>query len=136
MAFELTEHIERHLRDDAIAWLTTVTPSGKPAPRPVWFVWDGATITIYSQPNVAKLRHIAANPQVSVNFNSGATGGDIVVISGTAELVAGAPLPSEFPGMASKYADLIQAMGYETEWYNTYSEAIRVTPASAWTIGG
>jgi PPOX class probable F420-dependent enzyme len=135
MPFELTDMIERRLRDDVIAWLTTVTPSGKPAPRPVWFVWDGAAIIIYSQPNVAKLRHIAANPQVTVNFNSGATGGDIVVISGTAELVPGAPLPSEFPGMQDKYTAMIQAMGYEAEWYNTYSEAIRVTPVSAWTIG-
>lgn len=70
MAFELTGQIERHLRDDQIAWLTTVTPTGRPAPRPVWFVWDGTHINIYSEPNVAKLRHIAANNQVSLHFNS------------------------------------------------------------------
>jgi PPOX class probable F420-dependent enzyme len=135
MAFELTSQIERHLRDDTLAWLTTVTPSGRPTPRLVWFLWDGATITIYSQPGAAKLRHIAANPNVSVNFNSGATGGDVVVIAGTAELVEGAPLPAEAPGMADKYTAMIQAMGYQTEWFNSYSEAIRVTPVSAWTIG-
>jgi PPOX class probable F420-dependent enzyme len=135
MAFELTPQIERHLRDDTLAWLTTVTPGGRPAPRLVWFLWDGTTITIYSQPGAAKLRHIAANPNVSVNFNSGSTGGDAVVIAGTAELVDGAPPPSEFPGMADKYTAMIQAMGYQTEWYNSYSEAIRVTPSGAWTIG-
>ena len=32
MAFELTEQIERRLTSDLIAWLTTVTPAGRPAP--------------------------------------------------------------------------------------------------------
>jgi PPOX class probable F420-dependent enzyme len=91
MAFELTERIERHLTGDLIAWLTTVTPAGRPAPRPVWFVWDGAAIVIYSLNRGAKLRHIQANDQVAVHFNSNADGGDIVVISGRAELVPDAP---------------------------------------------
>ena len=91
MAFELTGRIERHLASDLIAWLTTVTPAGRPAPRPVWFVWDGAAITIYSLNYGAKLRHIQANDQVAVHFNSSADGGDVVVISGRAERVPDAP---------------------------------------------
>jgi Pyridoxamine 5'-phosphate oxidase len=43
MAFELTEQIEKHLVNDHIVWLTTVTPTGRPAPRPVWFTWDGTS---------------------------------------------------------------------------------------------
>src|SRR5436190_23754454 len=85
MAFELTERIERHLTGDLIAWLTTVTPAGRPAPRPVWFVWDGTVITVYSLNDGAKLRHLQANDQVAVHFNSSPDGGDGVVISGRAE---------------------------------------------------
>ena len=66
MAFELTEQIEKHLVHDKIVWLTTVTPGGRPAPRPVWFVWDGASFVIYSQPHGAKIKHIAANDQVTL----------------------------------------------------------------------
>jgi PPOX class probable F420-dependent enzyme len=66
----LTEQVQRHLSDEAIAWLTTVTPSGRPAPRPVWFFWDGTAITVYSQPDAAKLRHIAANDHVTVHFTT------------------------------------------------------------------
>lgn len=84
MAFALTRQIEKHLREDAIAWLTTVTPSGRPAPRPVWFSWDGTRITTYSQPHGAKLRHIAANGRLTVHFNCAPGGGDVVVISGRA----------------------------------------------------
>jgi PPOX class probable F420-dependent enzyme len=134
MAFEITEQIGKHLRDDQIVWLTTVTPSGRPAPRPVWFLWDGTNAIIYSLPGGAKLKHIAANDQVSLHFNSTPGGGDVVVISGRAEVVSEAPLPSALPGMLDKYRETIKAMGYTQEWYDSYNTAIRVTPDRAWAI--
>src|SRR5271167_1224684 len=108
MGFELTEQIERHLINDQIAWLTTVTPSGWPAPRPVGFVWDGSAITIYSLNSGAKQRHIAANDKVTLNFDSGPGGGDIVVIYGRAQIVTDAPPPSKFPGLLDKYLPTIE----------------------------
>ena len=135
MGFELTEQIERHLISDQIAWLTTVTPSGRPAPRPVWFVWDGSEITVYGLNGGAKQRHIAANDKVSVNFDSGPGGGDIVVIAGRARLVPDAPPPSRFPGLLDKYLPAVEAMGRPVQWFDdNYGEAIRITPESAWTI--
>ena len=38
----------RHLEGDRIIWLTTVGPHGTPQPSPVWFLWDGDTVLIYS----------------------------------------------------------------------------------------
>ena len=134
MAFELTEQIEKHLTHDEIIWLTTVTPSGRPAPRPVWFSWDGAVITIYTEPDGAKVRHLAANDQVTVNFNSTPFGTDVVVISGRAELVPDSPPPTRVPGLMEKYRARIEQMGYALEWFDSYSLAIRVTPERAWTI--
>ncbi|HLH82393.1 MAG TPA: TIGR03667 family PPOX class F420-dependent oxidoreductase [Trebonia sp.] len=129
MGFELTQQIERHLIGDQIAWLTTVTPFGWPAPRPVWFVWDGKAITIYSLNRGAKQRHIAANDKVTVHFDSGPGGGDIVVIYGRAELVPDAPPPSRFPGLLDKYLPTIEHMGQTAQWYDDeYSVAIRVVP--------
>ena len=136
MAFELTGQIEKHLVNDKIVWLTTVTPTGRPAPRPVWFIWDGAVIVIYSLPDGAKIRHIAGNDQVSLHFNSTTGGGDVVVISGRAEVVQGAQLPSKVPGLVDKYLDTIKEMGYTQEWYDSYNTAIRVTPERSWTIPG
>jgi PPOX class probable F420-dependent enzyme len=132
MAFELTEQVERRLKDDEVAWLTTVTPDGKPAPRPVWFVWDGTAIVIYSMNGAARLRYIPHNPQVTVNFNS-VGGGDVVVISGRAERVVDAPLPSEFPGLLEKYGTLIEQMGETPEWYDdNYGVALRIFPERSW----
>ena len=132
MAFELTGQVQGHLDNDQIVWLTTVSPSGRPAPRPVWFVWDGTAVIIYSQPDGAKLRHIAANDQVSLHFNCTPDGTDVVALSGRAEVLQGAPLPSRFPGMLDKYRGRIQAMGNTQEWYDSYSTAIRVTVERAW----
>jgi PPOX class probable F420-dependent enzyme len=134
MAFELTEQIDKHLKDDEIIWLTTVTPSGRPAPRPVWFLWDGAVIIIYTLPDGAKVRHLKANDKVTVHFNSTPVGTDVVVISGRAELAPDAPPPTEIPGMLDKYRARIEQFGYTLEWFASYSLAIRVTPERAWTI--
>ena len=136
MPFEINDHIRRHLTDDIVCWLTTVTPSGKPAPKPVWFFWDGTSILIYSLNDGAKLRHIAANDQVSVHLTSGETGSDAVVINGRAALDAEAPRPSAHDGLVAKYKNRIEEMNQSIEWYDTnYSTAIRITPEKVWRIG-
>jgi len=135
MGFELTEQIERHLISDQVVWLTTVTATGRPAPRPVWFVWDGSAITVYSVNGGKKLRHIAANDSVSLNFNSTPGGGDVVVISGHARIVRDAPPPSRFPGLLDKYMPAVEAMGRPASWFDeNYRTAIHITAERAWTI--
>jgi hypothetical protein len=43
--------VARRLREETIVWLTTVTPSGAPLPRPMGFLWDGGdNVSVYSQP--------------------------------------------------------------------------------------
>jgi PPOX class probable F420-dependent enzyme len=83
---EFGARVARRLQEEMIVWLTTVTPSGAPLPRPVGFLWDGSdNISIYSQPG-ARIRNIARNPQVTLSFDGDGQGGDIVVLSGTAEV--------------------------------------------------
>lgn len=135
MAFELTEQIERHLIGEQIVWLTTVSPTGWPAPNAVWFVWDGTAITVYSANGGAKLRHVEASDKVALHFDSGPGGGDIVVISGRARRVRDAPPPSEFPGFLDKYLPALEAMDQTPAWYDgNYGEAIRIVPERARAI--
>jgi PPOX class probable F420-dependent enzyme len=135
MAFALTDRIEQHLNEDLVAWLTTVTPSGRPAPRVVWFVWNGTEIVMYSQSDSAKLRHIEANDQVTVNFNCSAEGSDVVVIGGRAGVLPDAPPPSNYPGLIDKYAARMENMGVKREWYDdSYRVALRIVPERSWTI--
>lgn len=135
MTFEPTEHGLRRLTMDPIAWLTTVSPKGRPSPRPVWFLWTGADCVIYSQPGVAKLTHIAANDQVSLHFNSDVDGGDIVVVGGRAELIPDAPPADGWPGLLEKYADLLITIGMSAEHFvDTYAAALRFIPERAWSM--
>jgi PPOX class probable F420-dependent enzyme len=120
---------ERRLRDDTIAWLTTVRPSGQPDTVPVWFLWDGATVLIYSRPEQNKERNIAGNPRVSVVLDNTQGGGEVVRIEGRAEVVAGAPLASDVPDYVAKYAAHIQRIGFAADSFaGAYTTAIRVTP--------
>jgi len=140
MAFGMTEQVRRRLAEDTLVWLTTVSPSGRPAPRLVWFMWteesgSAGSCLIYSQPDAAKLRHIAANDRVTLNFNSDALGGDAVVLAGRAEVASKAPPPESLPGLLEKYADLLGAIGMAAEQFTSvYTVAIRVIPDHAWTI--
>jgi PPOX class probable F420-dependent enzyme len=74
----------RHLEDDQVVWLTTVGPDGTPQPSPVWFLWDGDTVLIYSYPATSKLRNIDRHPRVSPHFNCTASGGDVIILTGDA----------------------------------------------------
>jgi PPOX class probable F420-dependent enzyme len=102
----------RRLRDERIAWLTTVDGSATPQPVPVWFLWDGAgTVLLYSRPGTAKLRNIERNPRVSLNLDGNGQGGDIVVCLGAARLSED-PAADEVADYIAKYAALIERNGW------------------------
>lgn len=118
-----------HLREDPVAWLTTVGTKGAPAPNPVWFLWDGAdSLLVYTLPDSDRLRHLEANPQVSVNFAGDGRGGDIVVLSGTAAPAPGEARADENPAYRAKYDELIVRIGHTAASFaDRYSVPVRVT---------
>lgn len=128
---------ERRLREEEIAWMTTVRPDGQPQSVPVWFLWEGETFLVYSQPKRRqgqKLRNIERNPRVGLNLNSNAQGGDVVRAEGTAEIVEDAPPATEVPEYVEKYRDAIARIGFDPDGFaRAYSVAIRVTP-TRWQV--
>lgn len=132
-SFDLsTEHgarTEQHLTNDQVVWLTTVGTNGVPQPSPVWFHWDNGSVVIHSQPNTPKVRAIAANPNVALNFNCGPGGDDVVVIRGTATLENPGAVSPTSEGFAAKYADGIAHLGMTAETFAAeYSQKIRIEP--------
>jgi PPOX class probable F420-dependent enzyme len=108
---EFGARVARHLREETVVWLTTVTASCAPLPRPVGFLWDGGeNVSVYSQPG-ARIRNIRRNPKVTLNFRGDANGGDIVVLSGTAEVDESGPSAAENTAWVSKYATEWQRFG-------------------------
>jgi PPOX class probable F420-dependent enzyme len=125
---EFGQRVERRLREEKLAWLTTVDRTGTPQPVPVWFLWDGGVgIVVYSRPDTPKLRAIERNPRVSLNLDGNGSGGDIVVALGEAAVSDGDPPAHEVPAYVEKYAPLIARNGWTPESFAAdYSVPIRI----------
>lgn len=121
---------DRRLREEEVAWLTTVRPDGQPQSVPVWFYWDGDTFLLYSRPGQRKLKNIGQNSRVGLNLNSNARGGDVVRVEGAAEVVPDVPPANEVGEYLEKYREAIARIGFDPEGFaRAYSVALRVTPA-------
>ena len=115
------------LQEEQILWLTTVTASGKPSPRPIWFTWDDESVLIYTERSSWKVTHIDANPQVSLHFNSDEYGGDIQVLIGTAQIDLSAPPVRDNSSYISKYGEGIGAIDMDVDSYSQrFDTPIRV----------
>lgn len=115
------------LQNEEIIWLTTVTASGKPQPRPVWFIWDGTSIVIYSEHRSWKVTHIKANSQVSLNFNSDEYGGDIHVLLGEAHIDSSTPPAKDNAPYIAKYRRGIAAINMDVASFSErFDTAVRV----------
>ena len=119
---------ERHAHD-SVARLTTLRPNGTPQSSPVWFVAHDGALYLRSQPDAAKLRNIAAHPAVSFHLDSDGSGGDIVTIEGTAEVLDVAP-DAVLELYLSKYGTMMRERLATTPEHLTaqYSTTIRITP--------
>jgi PPOX class probable F420-dependent enzyme len=128
LSSEYGARVARRLEAEHIGWLVTVGPSGAPAPVPVWFLLDGDSILVYSQPDTPKLRNIAANPRVALHLNSDAAGNDIVTVSGRAAR-SDDPTADRVPAYIAKYAELIAGNSWTPESFAAdYSVPIRIQP--------
>ena len=121
----------QRLSQEGIIWLVTVRQDRTPQPSPVWFLWDGETFLIYSQPDTQKLRNIAGSPKVSLHLRGDAWGNDITIITGDARIDEAAPLVREVPEFVKKYVDDLKSAKSLEDFdriMDGYSVAIRVTP--------
>ncbi|GAB2516312.1 TIGR03667 family PPOX class F420-dependent oxidoreductase [Nocardia heshunensis] len=122
---QVADRLER----ERIIWLTTVTPAGVPQPNPVWFLWTKGEFLLFTQPGTPKLRNIAAEPHVSLNFNTNATGGAVVVLTGTARIDQGGADESELDAFVAKYTEGLVDIGMtRDQFFADYAATVRITP--------
>ncbi|MGZ3599413.1 MAG: TIGR03667 family PPOX class F420-dependent oxidoreductase [Ktedonobacterales bacterium] len=123
-------HIDQRLRSDLIMWIGTVRPDGSPHLVPVWFVWDGKEVLIFSQPSSRKVRNIRENPHVVLALDDTKGGEDVITIEGEAELLpTGSDVMMTYPAYAEKYGEEVRGMNTTVEALaKEYSQGIRVTP--------
>ena len=134
MSVELTQEVSSRLTSDHYGWLTTVAKSGQPVPRLIWFYFDGAKLTVYSMPQAAKVAHIKAHPQVSLNLDSDGNGGGIIVVGGIATVDATDVDCREDELYWAKYGELAKELetteGISMEAFST---RLAIAPTKVWT---
>jgi PPOX class probable F420-dependent enzyme len=127
---EFGGRVTRRLKEESIGWLTTIAADGTPQPSPIWFLWDGETALIYSQPNTPKLRHVEANPRVSLHLDGDGRGGDIVILTGQTRVDTSIPPADQHAAYVAKYARGIKGIGMTPESFGqAYSVPLRFTPS-------
>jgi PPOX class probable F420-dependent enzyme len=128
------DEIARRLAGEPIGWLTTVNPGGQPQSSPVWFVWDGESLWLRSQPHAGKVRNVEENPGVAFHLADDGHGGSIVTIEGRASVDVD---PADvMDAYLAKYDQAIRGALQTTpeQLAADYSTTIRITPtrARAW----
>lgn len=121
------QRVRRRLTDEASIWLTTTGHDGTPHPNPVGFLWDGdGSLLVYSQPDARRLMNIRRQPRVSLHFDSNG-GMDVVVLTGTAEILDDYAAVPENLAWLEKYGEAISArFSSVAEFAERFSVPVRV----------
>ncbi len=77
---------ERALRGCPVLWLSSVSADGRPHVVPVWFVWEGERIVLFSKPNARKLRNLRCEPRAMVAIGAPWRRFDVELIEAHAEV--------------------------------------------------
>lgn len=109
--FDERPDIQARLDEEQIAWMTTVNRAGQPQSSPVWFIVQGESIVVYSLRDTPRTRNIAVNPRVSLNLNSTPSGEAVVIIEGSATIVADGTPAHEDADYVAKYETAIEDLG-------------------------
>src|SRR2546429_3830097 len=107
-------HTGARLSTEPIIWLGTTRPDGRPHHVPVWFLWADPVAVIFSMPAAQKVRNIRRTPSVTLTLDSADSGRDIVLVEGSAEVVADSAVGSMTASFAEKYSELLTGQGLES----------------------
>jgi PPOX class probable F420-dependent enzyme len=133
---EAGSRADRRLREEIMIWLTTVRSDGQPQSVPVWFLWDGETFLIYSQPGWQKLRNTGRNERVCLHLNANDRGGDVVRAEGAAEVVEDVPSANEVAEYVEKYGESIARIGFDPEGRRLRADLLGGAPGDTRPLAG
>jgi len=122
------------LAAELIGWLTTINPDGQPQSSPIWFLWAGDEILIYSGKRAPRNDNVAERQRVAFNLNTDAGGGNVVTMEGEARIDLTAASPVENAAYLAKYRGLIHESGWTLEYFAAeYPVPVLVRP-TRWRV--
>jgi PPOX class probable F420-dependent enzyme len=127
--FDERPDIQERLDGELVAWMTTVNAAGQAQTSPVWFLVQDEVIVVYSLAKTPRTRNIEANPKVCLNLNSTPSGGEVVIIEGTAEIIDDGPPADEDDQYVTKYSDPMADLNMTPQSFATdYPVRIHIQP--------
>jgi PPOX class probable F420-dependent enzyme len=125
----------KRLETELVAWMTTINPDGQPQSSPIWFLWEGDEILMFSWSRAPRNGNVADRPLVAFNLEAGVDGEEVVTAECEARLVPDEPPASANPTYLAKYKGMFDKYGWTPDWYaNRYSIPIRLRP-TRWRVG-
>ncbi|MER7762131.1 pyridoxamine 5'-phosphate oxidase family protein [Streptomyces sp. NPDC097619] len=87
------EEVDAFLGTERTCRVATVSPDGRPHVGALWFVWDGASLWLYSIVRSRRWADLRKDPRISVLVDAGESYDELrgVELTGTAEFVGEAP---------------------------------------------
>lgn len=125
------------LEHQDVIWLSSTCPDGRPHVMPMWFVWDGDAITVFSKPHAQKVQNVRFDHRVMVAVGEPGPDFDVELVEAIADLLpmqAPCLLPDTF---VRKYGRRLVDDGLTCERYaEVYAQTIRIRPVRWLGWGG
>ena len=124
------------LETERMAWLTTIDPDGQPQSSPIWFLWLGDEVLVFSHIRANRNANIETNPRVAFNLDTASDGDEYVTMEGETRVDHSQPPSSANPAYQAKYRPDVDRYGWTPEWLaENYPVPIVITP-TRWRLGG
>lgn len=116
------------LTSTAPARLAYTWTDGTPRVVPIWFHWDGATITLGSPLRAPKLRVLGTNPEVAVTIDTNEWPYRVLSIRGRAEVDLLDDVAPEYAEAAERYLGRGPGQAWVAQLRGQRMGRIRITP--------
>ena len=120
------------MKSEIPARIAYIAPDGFPRVIPVGYLWNGEEIVFCSPVNAAKVKYLAANPNVAVTIDTNGFPPNALFIRGTAALETVDGVPDEFFDASRPRVPADQFAEWAAGVRALYDQMVRITVTPTW----
>jgi PPOX class probable F420-dependent enzyme len=121
--------VETLLDREAVIWLSTVRPDGRPHLIPIWYLWDGDAVLFASKPQACKVANLRSKADCMLAVGDPMADFDVALIEARAELASMTTAELLAAGLLAKYEQRMHAVHLTAiAFAATFSQVVRLVP--------